>query len=72
MLSFIGIRQILMGDLAADTHTYTQTHTEGKINSLANPFGAFIIISSIVIYISMTPKTQRQCIALVNGRYMSK
>ena len=48
MRSFIGIRQVLMGDMAADTHvrtharthTHTHTHTHpSKNNSLANPFG---------------------------------
>ena len=41
--SFIRIRQVLMGDTAADTHTNKQTHTEGKNNSLANPVRARLI-----------------------------
>ena len=41
--SFIRIRQVLMGDIPR-THTQTHTHTEGKINILANTFGARLII----------------------------
>ena len=46
MRSFIIIRPVLMGDTAADTNTHTNkhTHTEGHSNSLANPFGARLII----------------------------
>ena len=52
MRRFIGIRQILMGYMAADTHTHK--HTQGNNNSLANPFGARLILS----YIARRPCSQ--------------
>ena len=40
MRSFIRIGQVLMGNMP---WTHIQIHTEGKINSLANPLGARLI-----------------------------
>ena len=58
MQSFIRIGQVLMGDMPwththahthAHTHTRTdaRTHTEDKINSLANPFKARLNIIAV-------------------------
>ena len=55
MRSFMRIRPVLMGDMAAGAnahahahahvhaHAHIHTHTEGHSNSLANPFGVQLI-----------------------------